>query len=117
MARPWQADPDELSYALRVFARSPAFPEASNFIFTCNAEGWDAISCPVTVVWGTSDQILPVRQAERIAAKIPHARVEILEKLGHVPFADEPEPVTGMILETTGAAVSPERVPSAAATS
>jgi pimeloyl-ACP methyl ester carboxylesterase len=61
-------------------------------------------SVPVTVAWGDRDRILGVHQAERARAALPHARVLTLLDCGHVPMSDNPDRVSDLILETTGAA-------------
>jgi pimeloyl-ACP methyl ester carboxylesterase len=55
---------------------------------------------PVTVAWGDRDLILPVRQARRAAAALPHARHIRLPGCGHLPFADDPETCIRLIAET-----------------
>jgi pimeloyl-ACP methyl ester carboxylesterase len=63
----------------------------------------DGSSVPVTVGWGDRDRILHVRQAERVRAALPNARVVIMPNCGHVPMSDDPELVASLILQTTGA--------------
>jgi pimeloyl-ACP methyl ester carboxylesterase len=49
------------------------------------------ITAPTLVVHGTEDQMLPVSNAHVIAARIPGARLEIFEGVGHLFFWEEPE--------------------------
>lgn len=56
---------------------------------------------PVTVVWGTADRILPPRQARRVTAMLPEARLVLLPGCGHVPMNDAPELVADVITEAT----------------
>jgi pimeloyl-ACP methyl ester carboxylesterase len=53
---------------------------------------------PVTIGWGTSDRLLPFRQA--IAAKVllPEARLVRLPGCGHVPMTDDPDLVADVLL-------------------
>jgi pimeloyl-ACP methyl ester carboxylesterase len=56
---------------------------------------------PVTIAWGTQDRILPPRQARRVMAMLPQARLVWLPGCGHVPFNDAPGLVAGVIVEAT----------------
>jgi pimeloyl-ACP methyl ester carboxylesterase len=50
-----------------------------------------ALEMPVLVVHGTEDQLLPVQNGRVIASRIPGARLEILEGVGHLFFWERPE--------------------------
>ncbi|MGI5288962.1 alpha/beta fold hydrolase [Nonomuraea polychroma] len=58
---------------------------------------------PVTIAWGTCDRILPDRQAARVTAVIPHARLVQLPGCGHVPMNDAPDQVARLIVRSTAA--------------
>jgi pimeloyl-ACP methyl ester carboxylesterase len=58
---------------------------------------------PTTVAWGTKDRILLRRQFSQAKRVLPKARFEDLPGCGHVPMNDDPERVSRLILETTGA--------------
>ncbi|NUP49060.1 MAG: alpha/beta fold hydrolase [Catenulispora sp.] len=62
-----------------------------------------ATGVPTTVAWGTKDRILLRRQFEQAKRLLPDARFEDLPGCGHVPMNDDPETVSRLILETTGA--------------
>jgi pimeloyl-ACP methyl ester carboxylesterase len=47
--------------------------------------------CPVLVVCGAEDRTTPASEASKVAAATAGARLEILEGLGHYPFAERPE--------------------------
>ena len=72
-----------------------------------------SIDCPVRIVWGTRDLLLPVRQAPRWAAHVKRAEVVRLPGLGHVPMGDDPAATAAKILEVTAPAGA--REPQAAA--
>jgi pimeloyl-ACP methyl ester carboxylesterase len=58
--------------------------------------------CPMRLVWGTEDQILPIRgYSERWRRLIPGAEWVELEGLGHVPMFDDPDKVARSILDVT----------------
>jgi 3-oxoadipate enol-lactonase len=50
-----------------------------------------SIEAPTLVVHGTEDQMLPVVNGELIALRIPHARLELLDGVGHMFWWEEPE--------------------------
>jgi pimeloyl-ACP methyl ester carboxylesterase len=49
------------------------------------------ISVPTLIVWGESDQILPVAHARAAAGRIPHSRLAIVRDCGHMPHVERPE--------------------------
>jgi pimeloyl-ACP methyl ester carboxylesterase len=49
------------------------------------------IAAPTLVIHGTADKMIPVANAELIAAQIPGARLEILEDVGHMFWWEQPE--------------------------
>ncbi|TDB92988.1 alpha/beta fold hydrolase [Actinomadura sp. 7K534] len=57
---------------------------------------------PVTIAWGTKDRLLLRSQAIRAQRRLPNARFVWLEGCGHVPMADDPPQVAGVLL--TGSA-------------
>jgi pimeloyl-ACP methyl ester carboxylesterase len=61
----------------------------------------DIPDVPVTIAWGTRDRLLPPRQAARVRAMIPNARLVPLHGCGHVPMLDAHEMVADMILRAT----------------
>ncbi len=57
-------------------------------------EDWIArvpeLRCPTLIMWGREDVVLPVEQASAAARLIPHARLEILPKAGHLVMLEQP---------------------------
>ena len=49
------------------------------------------ISIPTLVVWGDSDQIIPVDDGRDFALRIPGARLALIPKSGHAPAIERPE--------------------------
>jgi pimeloyl-ACP methyl ester carboxylesterase len=65
----------------------------------------DRISCPVLVVWGDKDRILPIdRHAARFRAEIPGVDYRVLPGVGHTPMWDDPGLITGLIGDFAAAA-------------
>ena len=49
------------------------------------------VTCPGLVVWGTKDRILPLSTSYSLVAKIPDARLVLLEAVGHCPMIEAPD--------------------------
>jgi pimeloyl-ACP methyl ester carboxylesterase len=67
------------------------------------SHGWPLdtarITCPVRIVWGTADALLPwPRAAARWQAELPHAEWIVLDDVGHAPQLDRPQEIAQLIL-------------------
>jgi pimeloyl-ACP methyl ester carboxylesterase len=62
----------------------------------------DEVRCPVLVIWGERDRLLPVEQGRRWADALPEAELQELTGVGHHPQFDEPERIAELILEFFG---------------
>lgn len=49
------------------------------------------ISCPVLIVTGDSDRLVPSWNAERLSRAIPGSRLEVIKKCGHLPQEEKAE--------------------------
>ena len=52
-----------------------------------------ALGVPTLILWGEKDEFAPVAGAYRFQKEIPHARLVVLEGVGHYLMEDEPERV------------------------
>lgn len=57
------------------------------------------IACPVLAVWGRNDKLVPVAQADQLAAAVQQGRVAILEGAGHAAYLDQPDQFHALLLE------------------
>jgi pimeloyl-ACP methyl ester carboxylesterase len=48
------------------------------------------VEMPTMIVWGLSDRVVPVAAAISYHRRIPHSRLEIFERTGHVPQLERP---------------------------
>jgi pimeloyl-ACP methyl ester carboxylesterase len=55
------------------------------------------IGCPVLVVWGEEDRLVPVRDAYEFGRLIPHARVEVWPQTGHVAMLERPAAFNALV--------------------
>jgi pimeloyl-ACP methyl ester carboxylesterase len=98
MAHPARLAPEIATLAARNLAASPgtlpALALTSRESFTSGA----GIRVPVTVAWGARDLVLFPRQARRLLALVPQARLVPLPGCGHVPTFDDPQAVAQVLL-------------------
>lgn len=55
------------------------------------------IRCPAVIVAGKHDQLIPLKNAEVLARRIPRAELEVIEDAGHAVFAEDRELVRRMV--------------------
>jgi len=66
------------------------------------------IERPTLIMHGTADQLLPVANAHHIAALIPHARLQLVDGVGHMFWWERPERVAALVHELASAARTPQ---------
>lgn len=59
---------------------------------------------PTLVVWGKSDPVLPVKDAQTARRVLPAPRIEVLERCGHLPHIELPTPFSSLVLNFLDAA-------------
>jgi 4,5:9,10-diseco-3-hydroxy-5,9,17-trioxoandrosta-1(10),2-diene-4-oate hydrolase len=57
------------------------------------------IAVPTLIIWGQQDRIIPVAHAHIAAETIPHARLEIFDRCGHMPQLEHPDQFNALVLE------------------
>lgn len=62
------------------------------------------IPCPVTILWGDRDRLLPHHDSRRAQRRVPQARMVTLLGCGHIPMSEAPHTVATEILHTCRAA-------------
>jgi pimeloyl-ACP methyl ester carboxylesterase len=55
------------------------------------------IQCPVLVVWGEKDRLVPVRDAYVFGELIPDARVVVWPETGHVAMLERPDAFNALV--------------------
>jgi 4,5:9,10-diseco-3-hydroxy-5,9,17-trioxoandrosta-1(10),2-diene-4-oate hydrolase len=53
---------------------------------------------PALVIWGRQDDTNPLAHGESAARSLPNARLEIIEKCGHIPMFEQPEIFNQLVL-------------------
>jgi pimeloyl-ACP methyl ester carboxylesterase len=83
--------PDLLLEQLAGGARGPGFSDALKSLISHDIrERLARIAMPTLIVWGLSDRVIPVAAAASYHRRIPHSRLEIFERTGHVPQLERP---------------------------
>jgi pimeloyl-ACP methyl ester carboxylesterase len=80
--------------------------EAGPLIEAALREGWtldtEKITCPVRIVWGSADKLLPwPRAAVRYRTELPQADWVVLDGIGHCPQLDVPLEAAQLVLGFT----------------
>jgi pimeloyl-ACP methyl ester carboxylesterase len=57
------------------------------------------IECPVLVLWGEKDRLVPVKDAYEFGRLIPHARVVVWPETGHVAMLERPDAFNALVDE------------------
>ncbi|PTW59137.1 pyruvate dehydrogenase E2 component (dihydrolipoamide acetyltransferase) [Breoghania corrubedonensis] len=61
------------------------------------------LPCPVKVIWGTQDRVLPTRQAHRLPGSVA---AHVFERVGHMLQVEIPREVARLVLENVRAGTS-----------
>jgi pimeloyl-ACP methyl ester carboxylesterase len=84
--------PELLAEQVRPGLQAPGFSDALTAIWGYDTrERLPEIEIPTMVVWGLNDQIVPVEGALGYHRLIPHSRLEIFERTGHLPMLERPQ--------------------------
>lgn len=81
----------------------PAFARAvSRSLEAAVAEGsrrLAAITQPTLVVWGRQDRMVALAGSRRVLREIPHARLAVVDRCGHLPMLERPAEFNGAVAE------------------
>ena len=58
----------------------------------------DRIALPALVIAGEHDRLTPPDAGRALAAQLPSARFQLVERSGHAPFLSHPQPVLAEVL-------------------
>lgn len=71
-------------------------------------------TAPTTVIWGRDDPVAPLRIGTLLAARMPDARLKVIDGVGHTPMQESPEPFKRLLLEALLAPLAPKAALNAA---
>jgi pimeloyl-ACP methyl ester carboxylesterase len=109
----WSPAPDELDALVDDYARPGAFAASIGWyragagtLAAALAERTpgpeDRLAVPTTVLWPTQDPLFPVAWSDRIDAFLAHARLRVLDGVGHFVPLQAPDEVADAIRAATG---------------
>jgi pimeloyl-ACP methyl ester carboxylesterase len=99
LARPWQANPDDMAEQAEMFGQAPGFLATLDHTVGRQVHGLNEIEVPVLLLWGTRDLILLPRQGRRFERLIPDCELRYAKGLGHTPMSDDPQMLAEAIAE------------------
>jgi len=67
-----------------------------------SAEEWQSISCPVLLIWGDQDAVVPAAAGEALAGLIPDSSLMIVPGAGHNPQFEQPDQVNPALADFFG---------------
>ncbi len=60
------------------------------------------INIPTLIVWGSNDNMIPVKYAKDFVSAIKNSNLIVMEGCGHIPYEEKPDEFSKMILEFLG---------------
>ncbi len=57
------------------------------------------IQLPVLIVWGTADTITPLWQGQALVKMLPHATLQSIDGVGHIPFIEATDDFNRIVLQ------------------
>lgn len=70
------------------FAR--AIARSVGGVLAAESQPLERLTMPVLAIWGRQDKIVPIRRSAELVAAIPHARLRVIERCGHVSMLEHP---------------------------
>jgi len=65
-------------------------------------DGLRHLSCPVFIVWGAEDRIIPVAHTQLARQAMPSAQVHVLPECSHLPFIEKPQAFNSLLTNFLG---------------
>ena len=59
-------------------------------VLAADTQPLDRITQPVLALWGREDRIVPLHRSTMLARAIPHARLRIVDRCGHIAMLEQP---------------------------
>jgi len=63
---------------------------------------------PTTVIWGREDPVAPLRTGNLLAARLPDARLKVIDGVGHTPMQESPATFIRLLQEALASPLSPK---------
>jgi pimeloyl-ACP methyl ester carboxylesterase len=95
---PGRPPAEAIAHGIRDYGRSPSFFRTLRWLNRNQAVGLEEIECPVHIVWGTQDFVIPKRNAVRFEPVIQKLSSVQFRKMGHASMLDDPELILREVL-------------------
>lgn len=59
---------------------------------------YSLITCPILIIWGDNDRLIPIHHYEKFLSDFPHADTLLINECGHIPQEEHPQEVLSAIL-------------------
>lgn len=82
------------------FARAVA--RSVGGVLAADRQPLERITQPVLAVWGREDRIVPPHRSERLVRAIPHARLRVVDRCGHIAMLEQPAEFNRHLAEFLG---------------
>jgi pimeloyl-ACP methyl ester carboxylesterase len=105
MAHPERLTEDEARGLIEDWIDAPGYEAANREMRSHVFADPQLVTVPATIAWASEDRLVAAPRPDRIP---PGARYVVLEGLGHTPTWDDPQRITTLLLEASGAAAKPE---------
>ena len=60
---------------------------------------YSCVRCPTSILWGETDQWLPIESGQRLKELIPGARFQSVPNAGQLMLEDAPEVIVGAVID------------------
>jgi pimeloyl-ACP methyl ester carboxylesterase len=102
LSSPWLDELGQAAFYRQIAQADEAYTDAIEPLYR-------TIDAPVLVVWGRDDAWIPVERAHRLSELIPGARLQIIERAGHLVQLDQPAALATSLTHWLMASTNPTR--------
>lgn len=92
LVQPWLGDPGQAAFYRQIAQADQRYTDEVE-------DRYDEIAVPTLICWGEDDTWIPVAKGHELAARIPHARLELIPGAGHLVQEDTPAELTAALLD------------------
>jgi pimeloyl-ACP methyl ester carboxylesterase len=102
LSSPWLDELGQAAFYRQIAQADEAYTDAIEPLYP-------TIDAPVLVVWGHDDAWIPVDRAHRLSQLIPGARLQVIERAGHLVQLDQPAALATALTHWLNASTHPTR--------
>jgi len=112
IARKERALPEYVEILQRPTRRAGSTPDIADWVYyflgadreatSADRTAYARLKAPVAIIWGDSDTVTPLAQANDLKTLLPQATLTILPGLGHIPQIEDPGAFNDALLKALG---------------